>query len=291
MPELPEVEILVRYLRPLLRGKTIRSIRVHRARVIRPNTARELECGLVAANFREVERRGKFLIFNLRQARSRSGIQLIGHLGMTGRMYLQSKRAPLPKHTAVEMDLGRQRFVYEDQRFFGRLSFDASSLQRLGPEPLSPQFTTRYLLAALKNSQRAIKVRLLDQDLVAGVGNIYASEALHRARISPQLPAGKLTAAQVRALRNSLRAVLQQAIRFGSTIPLNHGPGQSDGLFYYGGVAGAPGYYEERLSVYDRAGAPCPRCRTPIRRTVQAARSTFFCPVCQGRMRRRNSRS
>jgi formamidopyrimidine-DNA glycosylase len=124
---------------------------------------------------------------------------------------------------------------------------------------------------------------LLDQSLLAGVGNIYASEALFRAGIAPSLPARRLTSAQVQRLWRAVRAVLREAIACGSTVPLNYaGQGKRDGLFYFGKAPGAPDYYEERLRVYDRAGKPCPKCGTPIKRRVQAARSTFYCPQCQG---------
>lgn len=283
MPELPEVEVLVRHLRPLLRGKKIRDVQIRRERVIRPTLASRLQQTLRGAVFTEVSRRGKFLLFTLRRAAKQESILLVGHLGMTGRMFLARKTESLPKHAAVVLDLGRQQFVYEDQRYFGRLSLDASSILRMGPEPLGKDFTVTKFAAALAGSKRAIKVRLLDQDLVAGVGNIYASEALFRARVRPQLRAGKLKPPQVRALWRAIRQVLTEAIRFGSTIPLNHGPGvpKGDGLFYYGRAETAPDYYEERLRVYDRGGQPCIRCKTSIRRTVQAARSTFYCPHCQ----------
>jgi formamidopyrimidine-DNA glycosylase len=283
MPELPEVEVLVRHLRPLLRGKTIRAVQIHRERVIRPTLAPKLKRALRGAKFVEVKRRGKFLLFQLRPAKRRDTFTLIGHLGMTGRMFVLRPGEPLPKHSAVVLELGRGRFVYEDQRYFGRLTLDGSSVARMGPEPLGTEFTPTKFALDLAGSTRAIKVRLLDQDLVAGVGNIYASEALFRARIAPQLAAGRLTPPQVRALWRAIRAVLAEAIRFGSTIPLHHGPNakRRDGLFYYGRAAEAPDYYEERLRVYDRAGQPCRRCKTIVQRIVQAARSTFYCPSCQ----------
>lgn len=283
MPELPEVEVLVRHLRPLLRGKKIRAVQIRRERVIRPTPANQLKQTLRGATFEEVSRRGKFLLFQLRGSTKTKSILLVGHLGMTGRMFLARKSEPLPKHAAVVLDLGREQFIYEDQRYFGKLSLDASSIARMGPEPLDKNFTAAKFAAALAGSKRAIKVRLLDQDLVAGVGNIYASEALHRARIKPQLAAGKLKPPQVRALWRAIRQVLTEAIRFGSTIPLHHGSAaqRQDGLFYYGLAADAPNYYEERLRVYDSAGKPCKHCKTPIRRIVQAARSTFYCPRCQ----------
>ena len=283
MPELPEVEVLVQHLCPLLRGKIIRSVQIRRERVIRPTSAATLKRVLVGAKFTELTRRGKFLLFQLRHPQRKTSFTLVGHLGMTGRMFVLRSGEPLPKHAAVVLELGRRRFVYEDQRYFRRLNLDESSVARMGPEPLSKDFTPAKFAQALAGSSRAIKVKLLDQDLVAGVGNIYASEALFRARIAPQLPAGKLNAEQVRALWKAIREVLTQAIRFGSTIPLHHGPDAAsrDGLFYYGRAAGAPDYYEERLRVYDRAGQPCSRCKTKIQRIVQAARSTYFCPKCQ----------
>jgi formamidopyrimidine-DNA glycosylase len=201
---------------------------------------------------------------------------------MTGRMYLSPKNEPLPKHAAVAMDLGNWRMIYEDTRYFGRLTLDRNGVEKLGPEPLGPDFTMEHLASALKRSRQAIKIKLLDQTLAAGVGNIYASEALFHARISPRLAANKLSAAQVRTLRGTIRKVLADAIRAGSTLPLNFkGGDKKDGLFYYGSAGGAPDFYEERLLVYDRAGQPCVRCRASIRRLVQGARSTFYCPRCQ----------
>ena len=255
---------------------------MRRAKVLRPTSAKQLAAKLTGAKFLHLHRRGKYLLFDLKK-NGAGQFTCLGHLGMTGRMFLARQSEPLPKHAAVVLDLGRKQFVYEDQRYFGKLSLDASSLARMGPEPLGNAFTIPTFTAALAGSKRAIKVRLLDQDLVAGVGNIYASEALHRARIKPQLAAGKLKPPQIRALRLALRAVLTEAIRFGSTIPLHHGSSaqRKDGLFYYGLAEGTPDYYEERLRVYARAGQPCRRCKTTIRRIVQAARSTFYCPHCQ----------
>jgi len=129
---------------------------------------------------------------------------------------------------------------------------------------------------------KVIKVRLLDQSLVAGLGNIYASEALFRAGISPRRASRQLTAVECARLCRAVREVLAEAIAFGSTVPLNFpGGSTSDGLFYYGRAPDAPDYYAERLRVYDRAGQPCPQCGARIRRILQAARSTYYCPRCQ----------
>jgi len=281
MPELPEVEVLVRHLRPLLCGKTIREVSVHRHKVLSPTSAAQFQKTLRGATFIELTRRGKYLLFRLRPKNRRAEFLLLGHLGMTGRMFLARKTEPLPKHAAVVLDLGAKNFIYEDTRYFGRLTLELSSVAKLGPEPLGADFSTIGLASALKKSRQPIKVKLLDQSLVAGVGNIYASEALFRAGISPRRAANQLTAAQIEKLRDSVRKILAEAIACGSTLPLNFSAGQSDGLFYFGRAAGAPDYYSERLCVYDLAGQPCIRCGTGIRRIVQAARSTFFCPRCQ----------
>jgi formamidopyrimidine-DNA glycosylase len=280
MPELPEVEILARHLRPLLRGKTIRAVDVRREKVLRPTSPQKFRRILVGAKFQDLSRRGKYLLFQL-QNKSGEIFLLLGHLGMTGWMFLAKKGEPLPKHAAVIFDLGRENFVYEDTRYFGRLTLDLSAVEKLGPEPLDKNFSPEIFARELKRSRQAIKVKLLDQSLVAGVGNIYASEALFRARISPKRAANRLTFAQIKNLWRTIRDVLAEAIDCGSTVPLNFHAGKTDGLFYFGRVAEARDYYEERLQVYDRAGKPCANCRRLIQRIVQAARSTFYCPHCQ----------
>ena len=323
MPELPEVEVLARHLRPLLRGQTIRGVTVRRAKVLRPTRPEKFRRTLLGAKFIGLSRRGKYLLFQLRaktggnpnvlskndkrplapslsppggkgvaegrvrgihiglKANQYKPIFLLGHLGMTGRIFLARKNLRLPKHAAVVLDLGANNLVYEDTRYFGRLTLDTSAVNRLGPEPLDDGFKAETFVQLLKRSRQAIKVKLLDQKLVAGIGNIYASEALFRARLSPKLAANKLTAIQVRRLRLAICAVLAEAIKCGSTVPLNLGGDKTDGLFYFGRAPGAPDFYEERLRVYDRAGQPCPHCGHLIERITQAARSTFYCPHCQ----------
>ena len=282
MPELPEVEVLVRHLRPLLGGRTIRAVQVRRAKVVGPASTHSFTQALRGARFCGLARRGKYLVFELRQAGRAAPVTLVGHLGMTGRMYLLPTKGRLPKHASVVLNLGGENFVFEDTRYFGRLTLDSSALARLGPEPLGAEFTAKGFAKALRRSQQAIKVRLLDQTLLAGVGNIYASEALFRAGVAPTLPARRLTATQVQRLWRAVRAVLREAIACGSTVPLNYaGSGKRDALFYFGKAPGALDYYEERLRVYDRAGKPCLECGTAIERRVQAARSTFYCPQCQ----------
>jgi formamidopyrimidine-DNA glycosylase len=282
MPELPEVEVLARHLRPLIRHRTILGVKVRRAKVLAPTTTRELKRVLRGARFTGLSRRGKYLLFQLRRPRSLAPVTLLGHLGMTGRIYLARRLEPLPRHTAVVFNLGRENLIYEDTRYFGRLTLDTTAVLKLGPEPLDGHFDPATFARALKRSAQPIKVKLLDQTLVAGIGNIYASEALFRAGLSPKLPARGLTPVQVQRLWRAIRRVLREAINCGSTVPLNFGgSGERDGLFYFGRAAGVPDYYAERLRVYDRAGQPCPKCGVLIKRIVQAARSTFYCPRCQ----------
>ena len=280
MPELPEVEVLTRHLDPALRGKTIRAVNIQRAKSTCPNSARAMRAKLVGAKFISVSRRAKYILFQLKSPR-RDPFTLLGHLGMTGRMYVQPANAPLPKHAAVTFGLGRCTFVFEDTRYFGRLTLDLSPLGSLGPEPLGDDFGGTILHAAMRHSAQAIKSKLLNQKTLAGVGNIYASEALWRAGISPRKSARRLTRGQYAALAASIREVLAEAIACGSTVPLDFaGTGRCDRLFYYGSLSGTQGY-EERLRVYNRAEEPCDYCATPIRKIIQAARSTYYCPQCQ----------
>ncbi len=282
MPELPEVEVLVRHLNPLVKGRTIRAVTVRREKVLRPTTAEQLTTTLVGAKLSHVTRRAKFLLFEIKPKGSKTTIPLVAHLGMTGRIFFQAKTVALPKHAAVVLDVGQENLIFEDTRYFGRFTLDTSSLNELGPEPLTDPFDEAGFGTALKRSRQPIKVRLLDQTLIAGVGNIYASEALFRAGISPKRRSDKIKPSEVSTLAKCIREVLGEAIHFGSTIPLDYGgKGTKDGLFYYGRPEGAPDYYEERLLVYDRAEKPCVKCQTPIKRFVQAARSPYFCPTCQ----------
>lgn len=264
MPELPEVEVLVRHLRPRLAGKVIQEVSVRRLRVIAPTNERDLSKALKGARFTAVERRGKYLVFRLRRANK--DFTLLGHLGMSGRMYVVARNAAEPKHAAVVLSLGKEKLIYQDTRYFGRMTLDLSPLERLGPEPSGKNFALDAFARRLRQSSQAIKVKLLDQSLVAGLGNIYASEALFRAGIAPRVAARKLTKEQIARLWESIREVLRTAIRCGSTIAIDRRRNHA-----------------ERLAVYDRGGEPCVVCQSVIRRIVQAARSTYFCPRCQGR--------
>ena len=255
---------------------------MRRAKVLGATPETRLKRSLVGATFAGVKRRGKFLLFTLHVRRRAEPVLLVGHLGMTGRIYLAAKDAPLAKHAAVVLDLGRHRMIYEDTRYFGRFTLILAAWRLWVPSRWAG--TSRPgIWPRLGRSGQAIKIKLLDQSLVAGVGNIYASEALFLARISPWARANELTRDQLARLWRAIRRVLATAIRQDSTVPLDFaGSGARDGLFYYGRKGDANGFYAERLLVYDRQGRPCPSCGTGIKRIVQGARSTYFCAVCQG---------
>lgn len=282
MPELPEVEVLARHLNGALRARKVRGVRVLRAKSTRPTTARRFSSVLVGAAFVAVDRRAKYLLFKMKPPRRGDYFTMLGHLGMTGRMFLQSARRTVPSHAAVIFDLGSHHFVFEDTRYFGRMTLDDSPLATLGPEPLAEDFDGSVLRARFRRSRQAIKVKLLDQGVVAGIGNIYACEALFRSGISPRKAAGRLTKSECHVLADAIRITLAEAIAGGSTIPLDFaGTLQRDRLFYYGRAENASDNYEERLAVYDREGDPCLKCASSIRRIVQNARGTWYCPTCQ----------
>jgi len=282
MPELPEVEVLVQHLHPRLAGRRVKRVRILRDKVVRPLAPDDFNHALSGLRLTEVRRRAKYLVFHTSKGRGKPAEPFLGHLGMTGRLYLQSKTAELPKHTSLVLELNRENLVFEDMRGFGRFALDTRPLRALGPEPLDRKFTTAWLNTALCRSSQPLKVRLMDQSIVAGMGNIYASESLFHARLSPALPSNQVTPSAARRLRNSIRHILRRAIRFGSTVPLHWSSAEGrDGLFYYGQADGNGESYEERLDVYGRRGLACPRCGTSIERLVQAGRSTFWCPNCQ----------
>jgi formamidopyrimidine-DNA glycosylase len=221
VPELPEVEVLVRHLNRLLPGRVVHCVQVLRPKIVRPTQVGELQKALAGARFISVTRRGKFLLFHLSRNSRGEGFSLLGHLGMTGRMYILENSRQLPKHAAVVLDLGEQKFVFEDTRYFGRFSLDCSAVEKLGAEPLGEDFTPQVLSAALQSSRQPIKIKLLDQAAVCGVGNIYASEALHVAGISPLSRARSLSLQQLQRLHLAIRSVLLEAVAAGSTVQLN----------------------------------------------------------------------
>lgn len=277
MPELPEVELVAKSLDALVRGRTIAEAELLREKLAPGHSAPQFAELLANAEIRFVHRRGKHVLIDLSNDRT-----LIVHLRMSGRFMLLPLERELPKfsHAIFHLD-SEARLVFQDQRHFGMMKIvdtarlhEAKEIAKLAPEPFSDEFTPEYFRDVLKSSKRSIKEFLLDQTKVLGLGNIYASEALFLARVSPRTKADKLSRAKATALFETARFVLEESIGHGST--LNVDPENIDGS-YYGGS------YEDRWRVYDREGEACMDCATPIRRIVQGGRSTYFCPKCQRR--------
>ncbi len=274
MPELPEVEVIRQHLDRELRARTIRRARIRRRDIVlNLPTASALARELEGRRIRRVERRGKNLLFRLDDDHI-----LQAQIRMTGRFALGRSR-PDPtryKHIVAtfELDDGRTLY-YDDMRRLGgfrwlQASEWAKRERLLGPEPLAPRFSAARLAASLAGSRTPIKNALLDQRRIAGVGNIYASEALFRARIDPRRPAGSLDRQEIARLHRALRRVLRDALDSAGTTFRD-----------FRAVNGRSGRFQERLAVYGREGTPCRRCGRPVERTVQAGRSSFFCRTCQ----------
>jgi formamidopyrimidine-DNA glycosylase len=279
MPELPEVEVLRLHLVSRLRGFKIERVEIMRPKLARPTTPDALRNALEGTTVRDLTRRAKYLLL---VTKGKPGATAMVHLGMTGRLFLIPKGTALPKHARVVLHGKKENLVFEDPRMFGRFTLDLTSLEKLGPEPLDPKLTPAVLKQQLSGTRQAIKIALLDQTRIVGLGNIYASEALFRAGIDPRKATHKLTAAQIERLCEAIHFTLANAIRFGSSLKLAFdNPGSKDALFYYGLSDQTNAVVHEKFFVYDRAGEPCRKCGTPIKRLVQAARSTFYCPACQ----------
>ena len=269
MPELPEVETIVRGLRPTLPGKTIERIRVVHPDVLR-QPPRDFSARLRGRVFESVHRRGKNIILHLTE-----GVVLVVNLGMTGRL-VWARDGVRTTHPAVRFTLSAGPvLVYDDVRRFGALEvMDEAEWalrdRRLGPEPLSSTFTGRRLHADLSRSISPIRSWLLDQRRVAGVGNIYANEALHLAGIHPRRPAKSVTEGEARRLHRAVRRTLRRAVE-------NRGTTLRD----YRDTSGNPGDNAAHLRVYGRGQEPCLRCSTRICRLVFGNRAAFYCPRCQ----------
>jgi formamidopyrimidine-DNA glycosylase len=276
MPELPEVETVVRGLRSSLPGRTIREVRLGKTDFIDDPIA--LAEQLPGAKIAGVARLGKFVSIELLQGSSAGDAEarsyLIIHLGMTGQLTTRDPSDPVPPHTHgfFALDDGRE-LRYTDIRRFGRILLVPESLiavfrGRLGSEPL--EITLEEFRARFGSRRARVKALLLDQAVLRGVGNIYADESLFRARIHPACIASNLTQSQLSALHRSVREILTAAIRLrGSSI--------SD----YVDSGGNRGEFQLRHRVYQREGKPCVRCRETIRRVIVAGRSSHFCPRCQ----------
>ncbi len=274
MPELPEVETFVRELEPQLAGRCVTAAVVNWPKIIAQPSVEVFQQGMVGQRFVSFGRRGKFMLLGLE-----GGDSLIVHLRMTGKLLIQPPDARSDKHTHVVLmlDDGRQ-LHYNDARKFGRLWLVHDTepvLQKLGPEPFGGDFTDDWLAARLSGRKASIKALLLDQAVVAGVGNIYADEALFGASIHPARMGGTLESEEVERLVESVQEVLGRGIeRRGSSL------GDS-GAQNYVRPGGESGGFQEEHRVFRRTGKPCPICGTPVERIVLAQRSTHFCPACQ----------
>jgi formamidopyrimidine-DNA glycosylase len=267
MPELPEVETVVRTLRPRLVGRTFGVVRHLRADIVEPKGT-DLAALIAGRCVRAIDRRGKRIILVLDD-----GNRFYIHLGMTGRLTVEAASAAVQPHThlLVEIADGDSQLRFRDPRRFGGiwwLGINGVGDERMGPEPL--EVRAAQLAQRLAKTRRAIKSALLDQRLIAGLGNIYVDESLFRARIHPLTRADRLKLRQVQALTRAIKLVLRNAIRHrGST------------LRDYRDAEGARGGFQLRHQVYDRKGKPCTACGKPIQRTVLGGRSTHFCRKCQ----------
>ena len=277
MPELPEVETVRRGLADRLNSFEIKEIEVCRARAIAsPGGVDQFVAGLTGATVGAWSRRGKYLMAQLEPNRGSWGV----HLRMTGQFQWHAKPAPPCNHTRVRFwNQSNEELRFVDVRSFGEmwwvpegddLDTVMTGLKRLGPEPFSDAFTGAYLKQRLKGSTRPIKTALLDQSLVAGVGNIYADESLFAAGIPPLTASGKLSIEQLVRLRDELINVLNISIGVGGTT-------FSD----FRDLEGVNGNYGGQSWVYRRSGQPCRRCGTPISREKLSGRSTHWCPNCQ----------
>jgi formamidopyrimidine-DNA glycosylase len=281
MPELPEVETTRRGVEPHVVGHRVRTLVVHEPR-LRWRVPASLPAKVAGATVTAAQRRAKYLLFPLEGGALESGAgrapaALLVHLGMSGNLRVLSASTPRLTHDHFDLVLDSgETLRFNDPRRFGSLHLvegdpaEHPLLRHLGPEPLEAGFDGGTLWRASRKRRVAVKQFIMDAKVVVGVGNIYASEALFRAGIRPGRQAGGLTRAECDRLAAAIRTVLAKAIEVGGTT-----------LRDYVGVDGNPGYFRQKLFVYERAGDACRKCGTPVRQRVQGQRSTYWCPACQ----------
>jgi formamidopyrimidine-DNA glycosylase len=288
VPELPEVEVVRRGLAQWVAGRTVAAVEVFHPRAVRRHLAgtEHFVAQLTGRTLTAAHRRGKYLWLPLGEDSAPVGLALVAHLGMSGQLLVEKPSAPDETHLRARFtftDGGRElRFV--DQRTFGGLAVEDSAgeeipsrLAHIAIDPLDDAFDVDAFSAALRRRRTEVKRALLDQTLIGGVGNIYADEALWRARLHGTRPTDKLARGQVSDLLEGVRDVMNEALAQGGT--------SFDSL--YVDVNGQSGYFSRFLAVYGQADRPCPRCGTPIRRESFMNRSSFSCPHCQPRPRAR----
>ena len=282
MPELPEVETVRRSLEPGLYEGTITKVATSKLALRQRAIDRRGLASLVGERFLRARRHGKYLLLDLSSDRS-----LLVHLGMAGRLLLVDAQAPALKHTHVDFTLSSGRALrFVDPRRFGIVRLyptgtlaQTEELAILGPDPIDGELDEASFFCALQKTKRDLKTALLDQSIVAGLGNIYVSEALFEAKLSPRRRGHRLSRAEAKALFAAVGSVLRRGVA-------NRGTSFSD----YVDANGDAGWNQTTLWVYGREGEACKACGVKIRRFVQGGRSTFFCPRCQASVRRRGKR-
>lgn len=276
MPELPEVETVVRLIRGPVEGRRIVGATVHWRRTV---GARDFEARVTGARIVRVWRRAKYIVIDL-ERRSKPAGAIVGHLRMTGRLHVEARGVDPGPYKKAELALDDGRVLhFVDVRKFGRFEYveDAErELADIGPEPLSDAFTPDWFHAALRAKRRVLKPLLLDQTFLAGLGNIYVDESLHRSGLHPLAKSDRVKPDAAARLRDQIRAVLSEAIeREGSSFDV-----------FYRTPEGNPGSYQDQFRVYGRDGEPCRACGTIIERLVVGQRGTHVCPRCQPRRAR-----
>ena len=278
MPELPEVETLRRGVDQHITGRRLQSVELRRRDLRWPIPVARVRA-LSQRRCLAIERRAKYLLFHFDG--SPREVAMV-HLGMSGQLFVDISRRNQPEppwqlHEHWRMQFQGRLLRYVDARRFGMLDVTREEdldrhplLASLGPEPLSDDFSADYLHRISRRRKASIKTLVMNAKIVAGVGNIYASEACHRAGLRPRRAAGSMTRRQCSALVIAIREVLQDAIRWGGTT-----------IRDYRSIDQRAGYFAQKLRVYGLEAEPCRRCQTPIRRVVEGARSTYYCPSCQ----------
>ena len=275
MPELPEVETVRRGLASLVKGYKITAAHDLHPRALKPESIAPLK-SIQGAKIVDLSRRGKFLWFVLDRPQV-----LVAHLGMSGQFLIHQEGHPKAKHVRAKFDLTKQlrkrELVFNDQRTFGWVSIEEiedgvpSSAQHIARDPFDPKFDREETINKFAKRNIRVKTALLNQEIMSGVGNIYADETLWRAKIHPEISTADLSKKKIGSLIDFATDVMQEAIEKGGT--------SFDDLYI--NVNGESGFFEQSLAAYGRTDEPCPRCGTPIRRIVFGARSSHFCPRCQ----------
>jgi len=269
MPELPEVETTLKGLEPLITDRKILSVQIYKKK-LRWEIPTHLKKTLKNQTISKISRRAKYLLFHFYSGK------LVMHLGMSGSISVVSSSEPLKKHEHFELKLDNNTSLrFHDPRRFGSVLWQKPNeiitlLKNLGPEPLSYEFDEDSLFKSSIGKSRNIKSFIMDSNVVVGVGNIYASESLFLAGISPKRKAGKTSRKRMIVLTKSIKNVLMDAINNGGTT-----------LNDFSNVDGNPGYFSQVLNVYGRENMPCRRCTGKIKRIIQNQRATYYCPKCQ----------